>query len=189
MATVIDIPFPEAWAVLPTGSDSVAMIEALSGRLAESGADVQQYTGAYLTGLSDFLGAVGIGLFASLAVPCPEPNQSALAWCAVGVADAPARTSDDLRNLAADDPFGGLGDLEVGVVEGRSGPIGRCLRFRANPQLSDEDGYWPYSATVRYAVRLRDDIAVICHFETMSLGYLDVLVEHFDALVTELRVA
>lgn len=188
MQNVIDIPFPDAWAVLPTGSDSTAMIESLSARMGDLGEDAQQHTGAYLAGLSDFLGAVGIDLFASLVVPSPEPNQTALAWCAVGVADAPSGTPEALQALAADDPFGGLDDPELGVIEGRTGPIGRCLHFRANPHLSDADGYWPYSATVRYAVRLGEGLAVICHFETMSLGYLDVLAEHFDTLVVELRV-
>ncbi len=185
----VSIPFPPVWALLPTGAESTAMIEALSSGLARLGVEVQRNTEAYLKGLSEFLGVIGVDLFGSMVVPCEETNQSALAWCAIGVADAQVSAPEQLQELAADDPFGQLDDADLSIIDGRAGPIGRSRHFRANLLWQDVDGYWPYSATVRYVLALDPEHVLICHFETISLAYLDVLEEHFDSLVSEVNVS
>jgi hypothetical protein len=176
--TVLQIAFPQAWATLPTGAAGERTAQELVAGLAELGPEVQRTTGAFLEALVPTLADLGIGTFASLALPDGEGGLLQ-AYCTVMIIGA--GTVADLTAAAESGPHPGL-ERTTTTVQLPLGPAVRSSAVRLVGELADEDGTAPFSAEVRFALPLPDGRVGVLHFETLALAYLAEMEELFDAI-------
>lgn len=188
MTVSLSLPFPEPWGVILTGADNATALNDINDSAAHLSPEFAAAMTTSLGKLAGYLDDLGIHAFASLFIPGDDPSGRVQAWCAVALLTETPTGPAALRDLVADSPFESP-ETEVTMMRRPDGHVARAASLRGEDRLPDENGYWPYLASYRYAFGIDTSTVALFHFETVSLAYLDELSEMFDAIATEARVA
>ena len=180
--SVLEVSFPQEWATMPTGGAGEQTARDLVAGLADLGPEVQSSTAAFLDALVPTLADLGIGTFASLALPDGDGG-IVQAYCTISTA-----AGTDLTALAEGGPHPGL-DRTTTTVQLPVGTAVRSSALRFAAELADDEQLAPYVAEVRFALPLPEGRVGVLHFATLSVVYLAELAELFDAIAATARVA
>lgn len=186
MTVSLSLPFPEPWGVILTGADNAAAFKDITDSAAQLSPEFATAMSSSLAELAAYLEDLGIHAFASLFIPGEDPSGRVQAWCAVALLTDTGTGPGALRDLVADSPFEVL-ETDVTMMRRPDGHLARAASLRGETRLPDENGYWPYLASYRYAFGIDSSTLALFHFETPSLAYLDELSEMFDAIATGAR--
>ena len=183
--TELHVPFPDAWAVLRVGEAGAVDRNRLAAAMASLGTETQSLVDSYAGQIGQLLESTGLAALATLVVPAPDPGDEAAVWCLLQSVGPVATDTAALVDLVVRNPFPVVDDNpDPTILQGRLGTIAKAVQFRPNPALADHEGHWPYGASVRYVLPTGPSSVTIAQFETLSLGYLPDLEEHFDAIMT-----
>ena len=184
----MSLPCPEPWGLMLTGADDSSALKDITDSAAQMSPEFATAMSTSLTELEGYLEDLGIHAFASLFIPGDDPAGRVQAWCAIALLTDAATGPAALRDLVADSPFETL-ETDITMLRRPDGHLARAASLRAETRLADENGYWPYLASYRYAFGIDTSTVALFHFETASLAYLDGLSELFDAIATNAGVS
>ena len=188
MTVSLSLPFPEPWGVMLTGVDNSTALKDITDSAAQMSPEFATAMSTSLTELGGYLEDLGIHAFASLFIPGDDPAGRVQAWCAIALLTDAATGPAALRDLVADSPFEAL-ETDITMLRRPDGHLARAASLRGETRLPDENGYWPYLASYRYAFGIDTSTVALFHFETVSLAYLDELCEMFDAIAANAEVS
>lgn len=186
MSLDLNVRLPEDWAVIPADGGTDA-IDALMEPLAEANEAERRVVREYFDAVAQVLRDAGVLALATMLHYDDDPPSFAHATCAWALHTLDPDADRPYESLAAASPFEGM-DRTVGPFSGAAGEGARSLTFRRATELTDEAGNWPYVLEVRYAVPAVPGVAILVHFESLTVLYADELEGLFDAIAAAAAV-
>lgn len=182
MGLNLTVRLPDDWAVIPADGGAEA-IDALMEPLAEASESERRVVREYFGAVAQVLRETGVLALGTMLHYDENPPSFAHATCAWALHTLDAGADRPYEALAAASPFAGM-DRTVTPFAGGA----RSLTFRRATELTDDAGNWPYVLEVRYAVPGAGGVAILLHFESLTVLYADELEGLFDAIAATAAV-
>lgn len=185
------LSFPEGWSIL---TSETTVQDALEALLPETGEVAAELRAQLATALDRLLGLMRYGRVRALAafhLVEHDPLAMMTATCAVTVEPVTVEpvdvdAADPLRTLAVVDA---PRRMDAGhVIPFSPGALAGVRATLITPVPGETGQPWPMLGVARYALRVGPALAVLLHFETISLAYADDLLTMFDAIAGAVRL-
>lgn len=186
MSLNLTVSLPEDWAVIPADAQSEA-IDALLEPLAVDEED-RRVVREYVDAVAAVLRGAGVLALATVMHYDDDPPSFVQATCAWALHSLDPSADRPYEALVAASPFAGM-DRAISPFPGKGGGDGaRSLTFRRATEWTDDAGNWPYVLELRYAVPAVAGMAILLHFESLTVLYTEELEGLFDAIAATAAV-
>lgn len=186
MSMNLTVDLPEDWAVIPADGRSEA-VDALLAPLAEADDASRRVVREYVEAVAEVLRGAGVLALAVMMHYDDDPPSLVQATCAWALQSLDPRAERPFEALVAASPFTAM-DRTIGQFHGKGGDGARSLTFRRATELTDGAGRWPYILEARYAVPAVPGVAILLHFESLTVLYAEELEGLFDAIAATAAV-
>lgn len=184
MTRGLSVTFPPEWGYLSAMEDFEETQDLLLADAEALGTQVQDAFRAYFAALASTLRHARLAGLASLAHFAEDPDTLLVATCAVAFEGLRHDIDDPVADVALAGAAIGEPVIESSttVVHSALGAGVRVSTIHTVAALATGDGSAPVVGQVRYAFPLDGRTALLLHFSTPSVVYLDELTALFDAI-------